>query len=162
MIKAGKYDQIAERLAGDMWVLYSFNKPEQFLPVMSQDLARLKVDKSQLRTLAMKNLRALLPAPEKRGGGGTWMLTLPKMGGNFEASLLLVDEIWDEMSKTVSGDLVAAAPARDLLFVSGSGDAAGVKKLSSLAVDAFAKVDHPVSQQVLVRREGKWRLLAGQ
>lgn len=156
MIKQGKSKQIGEQLTGDIWVLYAFNKPTLFLPVQEEDLPRLKLERAQLRLTAVRNLEALLPDIEKKGGAGTWMWILPDTGGNFEASLLLLDEPWGEFAQKLSGEVVVAVPARDLLFVTDSANEAGVKKVRALAEDAYARGDHPVSKQVLVRRGGKW------
>lgn len=156
MIKAGKYNQIGERLVGDLWTLYAFNKPTQFLPVTDADLQRLKIDRAKLRSMALANLRKQIPQVEKKGSAGSWMFILPEIGGNFEASLLLIDEMWDGKSGEVEGEFVVAVPARDLLFVTGARNQAGVQKVKALAADAFAKGDHPVSKQVLVRRKGRW------
>ncbi|WP_224245604.1 DUF1444 family protein [Hyalangium gracile] len=157
LIKAGKSKQVAYPLTADLWVLYAFNKPTQFLPVMDEDLRRLDLDRAQVRATALENLRQFIPGFERKGGKGTWMLILPNTGGNFEASLLLLDEIWDDLEKETQGEVVAAVPARDLLFVTDSQNAAGVSKVSALAADAYAKGDHPVSKQVLVRRSGEWK-----
>ncbi|PTL83385.1 DUF1444 family protein [Vitiosangium sp. GDMCC 1.1324] len=162
MIKAGKYNQIGERLAGDLWVIYAFNKPTHFMPVTDADLKRLKLERAQLRATALKNLRQQIPPVEKRGGAGTWMFILPKTGGNFEASLLLFDELWDGKSTEKEGDFVVAVPARDILLVTGSRSKAGVEKVSALAAETFAGGDHPISKQVLIRRKGKWETFQAQ
>jgi uncharacterized protein YtpQ (UPF0354 family) len=125
-------------------------------PVMESDLLRLGLEREQLRSTALKNLRQLAQGVERRVSGSTSMLILPYTGGSFEASLLLLDEIWEELEKEAQGELVAAVPTRDLLFVTDSHDKAGVSKVTAIAADAFAKGDHPVSEQVLIRRNGKW------
>ncbi|MFP2928448.1 DUF1444 family protein [Pyxidicoccus sp. 3LG] len=157
-IIAGKYNQIGERLVGDLWVLYAFNKPTLFMPVTDVDLQRLKLDKAKLRSLALGNLRKQIPPIEKKGSSGTWMFILPETGGNFEASLLLLDEVWDGKGTALDGEPMVAVPARDLLFVTGTHNEAGVQKVKDLAAHAFDKVDHPVSKKVLVRRKGKWEI----
>ncbi len=157
-IMAGAGTQVGERIAGDLWILYSFNKPTLFVPVTEDDLRRLKLDRVQLRTLALQNLRSLLPPVRRQtmGTNGTWALILPQSGGNFEASLLVDDDAWSALASEVAGELVAVAPARDLLFVTGSRNVLGLEQISATARDAFGRVDHPVSKQLLVRRRGIW------
>ena len=154
-IKSGKYSQIGEPLAGDIWVIYAFNEPEMFAPVTSMDLARLHIPRDQLESLALKNLRAAIPPVTKATKAGWTMLTLPNSGGNFEASLMLLEDIWAEEQQHVAGELVAIVPARDVLSFTSSKnpDLRGFLKKKA---GSFAQFDHHVSTRAYVRRAGKW------
>ena len=160
-IKAGKSDQVGERLAGDVWVVYAFDKPTVFAPVTDHDLDRLGVARPELRALALANMRARIPAWEGRLSDKlkVLMVRLPNGGGNFEASLLLDDNVCAELAKRLDGDMVAAVPTRDVLLLSGEKSAAGVEWIRREAARSFAAGDHPVSAQLFVRRGGGWERL---
>ena len=40
-------------------------------------------------------------------------------GGNYEATLILLPEVWESVAEMVSGQIVAAVPARDVLYFTG-------------------------------------------
>lgn len=144
---------LSEQLAGEVWVVYAYNLPEMFVPVRTEDLAKWKLSKAQLRARAVENLQRQLPPLERQGGDGRWMFVA---GGNFEASLLMVDSVWKDMAPDIQGDPVVAVPARELLFVTGSRDTKGLETIRAIATDAFSKVEYPISPRLLIRRGGTW------
>ena len=153
-------EQMTEPLAGGLRVTYAFNHPTHFEPVRPADLARLELEPKRLREVALANLRRELPPFERRGHSGMWMLVNPATGGHYEASLLLLDEVWEQLAQAVSGELVAAVPAKDLLFVSGTGEAAALTRFKEISARAFGEVDGPLSGELLVRRGGNWHVWA--
>jgi uncharacterized protein YtpQ (UPF0354 family) len=79
------------------------------------------------------------------------------MGGNFEASLILLDVLWDQaFRQMVSGDYAAAFPARDILSFCDRNSELGIEELRQLLQRADGKMDHPLSQRLYFRSEGKW------
>ena len=158
-----------EPWVADLRLVYMFNRPKLFSPVTEDDLTRLKLSHEKLLELALGNLRALLPSPQKTRilnpleGRVTepriWMVTLPGTGGYFESSLLLLDEVWAGLEKELGSGLVVAVPARDLLFVTRADNAEDVRRLRALAADLVRHADHPVSATLLARVNGGWQLL---
>ena len=67
-------------------------------------------------------------------------------GGNFEAAILLLDGLWEQLHEMASSDLILSVPARDLLFVARAGDA-------QILADMKAKVkkffDNPATEGLL-------------
>ncbi len=92
------------------------------------------LNKDSLFVLAMKNLDALLPKIEILGEKGYYMITA---GGNYETSLILLNEIWTKENMPVKGDIIIAIPTRDLLLIAGSKDAEGITKIKSVAKEAW-------------------------
>jgi uncharacterized protein YtpQ (UPF0354 family) len=60
-------------------------------------------------------------------------------GGNFEASLILLDDIWTKENMPVDGQIVIAIPTRDLLLVTGSKNIEGISKIKSMAAEAWGQ-----------------------
>jgi len=89
------------------------------------------------------------------------MLTLPGEQGFFEASLLLLDDVWDvQLAPHLKGRPVVTMPFRDLVFVTGSEDVEGLQRVRKLEADTQTQqLVHPLSRQFLVRRDGAWRVL---
>jgi uncharacterized protein YtpQ (UPF0354 family) len=148
---------IFEPLAGDLLVTYAFDLPNAFALVQPDDLRRLNISREMLRTLAVGNLAGRVtrlecrePKPHLR------MLTC---GGNFEASLLLFDQLWPQLAQQVDGELVAAVPARDVLVFTGSRSPDGLKALTECVANLHAdpNLDHGLSRRLFARKDGAWK-----
>jgi hypothetical protein len=78
------------------------------------------------------------------------------LDGNFEASLLLLDDLWDkELSKFVEGHFTAALPARDVLAFSDSASVDGIIELKKI-VARVVNGDHLLSSSLYHRDGHKW------
>jgi uncharacterized protein YtpQ (UPF0354 family) len=89
-----------------------------------------------------------------RGGvDDIWQISA---GGDYEASLLLVDPLWSTGQIKVDGDVVV--PAKDALFVTGSRNQAGLARLRAAAAD-LAKGPYALTQALLVYHGGKFVVL---
>ena len=109
------------------------------------------IAKDSLRTLAIRNLdRLLSSAIQLRGGDGLYMITA---GGNYEASILLLDYVWTKENIKVDGDFVIGIPSRDVLLVTGSNDKAGISKLKEAVKKMYTTGNYTVSED-LYRRVG--------
>jgi hypothetical protein len=64
--------------------------------------------------------------PQLKALPGAVMLVV---GGEMEASLLLVDHLWPQIEAGLAGGLIAAVPARDILLVTGSEVSGGRERL---------------------------------
>lgn len=110
-------------------------------------------DRSKLRQLALANLHRLLPKIEMReGASGIFLI---EAGGEYEASLLLADSIWSGGQIKVDGEIVAAAPAKDALLVTGSHNRAGIVRLRALAAEIAAGA-YGLTAALFVYRDGKF------
>jgi hypothetical protein len=139
----------AEHLVADLWIVYAYDRPESLSFVRAKDPGAIP----QLHQQAIRYLRQVLPPIERHGRGPCYMLTA---GGTFEASLLLLDEIWQEQEKAVEGELVAAVPARDMLIFTGSHSQTGMAALREIVQQTMEHGSYTVSSTLLVRRHGHW------
>src|ERR1041385_1750342 len=114
------------------------------------------IERGRLRALAVENLGRILPRIEVHPGEIYSMITA---GGNYEASLLLLDEIWDRRQFKVSGDIVVALPTRDVLLVTGSQNPAGIVKLREVAAQLTSQSPYHLTSDLFVRRGGGFKLL---
>ncbi len=80
------------------------------------------------------------------------------MGGNFESSCMLVDDLFDRtLVPHVANGYVAAVPARDMFAVCSRNSADGIRELRELVDRVWPGGDHLVSKKLFVRDAGKWR-----
>ena len=140
--------------ASDMVIMYAIDRPSHFEFVAMREIKARQLSVEELHELAVTNLPSRVSQVEVHDlGGGLHGLSA---GGNLEASLLLVDSLWDRLAARLPGEPLAAVPARDLLFTIGSGQPNAMELISSRARIDLAENRYAISQSVLVRRGGKW------
>jgi hypothetical protein len=80
------------------------------------------------------------------------------MGGQFEASLVLLDELWDGPLKAQAPDgAVVTIAARDICAFCDARSLAGIAELKRLAARVSQGGDHLVSDKLFIRKDGRWR-----
>jgi len=144
----------SESLNSDLVVLYVQDNKRSVRFLSKASVASLALPAAELRVRAVNNFRQRLSGIQSQQKDDVYLLQLDAF---YEASLLLVDEIWQSPALKVDGDIVVAVPARDVLMVSGT-DSANLDELRVMAADIAQRTGHVVSPQLFVRREGKWLL----
>ena len=145
-------ENVHEDLNADLVILYAEDSAKNIRYFSPEDLEKAKIEKHELRELACENLKRILPEIERHGENGLFMVTA---GGDYEASLLLFDFIWDDMKKEVRGDVVVAIPTRDLLLVTGSQDTQGIEKMKQIVQKTAAEGSYRLTTQLFVFRDGQ-------
>ena len=155
-----KVADVHEDYNGALTVFYAEDREKGISYLTADRLAKAGLAREGLRARAVQNLRALLPPIDLQGGDGVFMLTA---GGDYEASLILFDELWTgpSIAPKVKGEIVVAIPARDLLLVTGSQDRAGLEKVRALARKVLAEGSYTLTDQLFVWRGGKFVAFEG-
>jgi uncharacterized protein YtpQ (UPF0354 family) len=141
---------VAEPLNNDLVVVYAENRLGTLRILSSRDDVG---DRARLRETALANSSRMLPKIEIRPG--TDGVLLISAGGEFDASLLLADNLWASDKIKVDGDIVVAVPAKDALIATGSHNAAGVARLRA-AASKFAAGPNALTAALFVYRAGKF------
>jgi len=104
-----------------------------------------------LRRVALDNLHRLLPRLRVDGQPPAPMLFF----GGLESSVLLADEVWADLRRSVPGDLVVGVPARDVVIFTGTGSRPGLARVRR-AVDRvfFAGGRNLLSRELLIWQDG--------
>lgn len=150
------FDAVFEPYNDNLVIVYAQDTKtgiEYFLP---DDLKKAGIDKDSLRPMAIRNLIRLLPDIQIKGSKELYMVTA---GGNYEASLLLMDDLWTKKNLAVDGDFIIGVPNRDLLLVTGSKDKVGIGKLRELVHRMYTTGNYPVSDALYKRGEGGGKLV---
>ncbi|MEO7794551.1 MAG: DUF1444 family protein, partial [Thermoanaerobaculia bacterium] len=153
----GPVEYVFEEYNEQLTILYGEDRPKNIRYLTPKALADLGIERSELRSLAVTNLRRMLPEIEVNQGT---MISMITAGGTYEASLLLFDHIWKDGAMQVAGDPVVAIPARDLLLVTGTEIPGGVARLRELATRSVAVGSYHLTDELFVYREGRFTLLA--
>jgi uncharacterized protein YtpQ (UPF0354 family) len=134
--------------------MYAIDRPTHLEYVSNQLAADSGMTAEGLHLRAVENLpRRVSEIRLHDCGRGIFGLSA---GGTFEASLLLVDDIWDQLAVHFPGELLAAVPSRDLVFAIGSEWQDAHELIANEARVELADKRYAISSSVLVRRDGKW------
>lgn len=140
-------------------VSYVVDAGESYELVQYRHLAEEGIDEAALHRIGLENLAQLANDRSTRVQpyGNIFAVM---MGGDFEASLILLDALWDEhFRQFVGGDYAVAVPARDVLAFCDASSMAGLDELRHVIHRVFPAGDHLLSDRLHVRRQGTWEPL---
>ncbi|MEO0615773.1 MAG: DUF1444 family protein [Pseudomonadota bacterium] len=140
-----------EPLNRDLVVMYAFDSEASIRFASGEDIEALGIEGRELQIRALDNLLAYLPEIGREGDDSLSMIVAD---GNYEASLLLYDEIWSRDVFRVAGDIVIFVPARDVLIVTGSEDQDGLARARDLVADN--EFSYAISPHAYVRTADGW------
>jgi uncharacterized protein YtpQ (UPF0354 family) len=150
---------IAEKLVAQLNVMYAYDLPGHFEYLSEQHCQNLGLDPASLRELSVRNLTRRRTKPEiLRPSDAVNML---RLDGDLEASLLLVDHLWPQAARGITGDIVAGVPSRDVLAITGTGITGGIEALRWAVDRAWKRPTDPklvLTRSLLVRRNDSWQV----
>ncbi|MBX9899333.1 MAG: DUF1444 family protein [Burkholderiaceae bacterium] len=152
-------ENVFEEFGDELLVVYAEDTLTNIRYLTRADLKESGLTQAQLRPLAVQNLGRILPQVEIHKGALVSMITA---GGNFEANLLALPDIWKDLEQHVDGDIVVAIPARDLLLLTGSKTPGGIAKLRELAAKAYRESSYQLTDTLFVRCKGRFIKLPAQ
>jgi uncharacterized protein YtpQ (UPF0354 family) len=141
---------LTEPFSGELAIVYAEDRRQSLRYLTTRDDVG---DRAKLRNLALGNLHRMLPKIEMRQGADH--IFLIEAGGDYEASLLLADDIWSSGQIKVEGDIVVAVPGRSALFVTGSHNRSGIARLRAMAAE-LAALPYALTPALFVYRDGKF------
>jgi uncharacterized protein YtpQ (UPF0354 family) len=144
-------EHLSESFNDELIIVYAEDDPTRMRYLTADE--DIGVSRTELRALAIENLRRILPKIEMRAGDHVFLVAA---GGDYEASLLLLDDVWSGGQIKVNGDIVVAIPARDVLLVTGSRDRTGVRKVRELATKLVAEGPYGLTDPLFVYRNGRF------
>lgn len=146
-------EYVVEDLNDELVIVYAEDTPRSTRYFPLDKLNHLDIDRQELRSLAIANLRRILPEVEQQRGPLVSMLTA---GGDYVASLLLFDELWQGDALEATGEIVVAVPSRDIVLFTDSKNELGVKRLRELAERAYSENSYGVTDKLFVFRGGRF------
>ncbi|WP_035606075.1 DUF1444 family protein [Haloferula sp. BvORR071] len=125
--------------------------------LQDKDLEEIGLAREELRELAIANLKELLTDVRCQGGEGLYMMTAD---GTYESSLILFEDLWTDGRLDLRGEIVVAIPARNLLFVTGTGNTEALARLQEvLAESEQEEMPYRLTSTLFVYRGGKFEIL---
>lgn len=142
---------LADRFNNELVIVYAQDDPNRMRYLTTKE--DFGLSREELRSLAIANLKRVLPKIEM---GRVGDVALMSAGGNYEASLLLIDEIWSSGQIEVNGDIVVAIPTRDALLVTGSRSRSGLKLVRELTAKFKAQGPYELTDTLFRYRDGRF------
>jgi hypothetical protein len=150
---------------GGFAVMYAIDRGDHFVYLNRAELSQAGMTVEQLHEIGLKNLVAQTRKGDGRPGmsirqNGTFYAVL--VGGYFEASLVLVDALWNnqQVRQVTPNGCIVAMPARDLLAFCDAGSAQGIADLKAFSQRASVKADHALTPDLFLCNQGQWSKLA--
>jgi len=140
-----------------LMITYMIDEPGALVFVRERDIETGK--REALHARAIDNLRAHANDRKLRfePKGAAYVA---KLDGEHDASLLLLDELWDPPTRVadLEGDIVVAVPSRGTLLFTGSRARGGIPALRAATMQYRQRA---LSPELFVRRNGAWETYEG-
>ena len=149
---------LIDTFVGDLDIRYAFDAEAGFRYLNERDLKTLNLTRAQLLPLAMGNFRRRYPklAVERP------VAFIGKIvnAGELEPSLMLDVEFWEKEKARFGGELVAAAPSRDVLWFTGLKPSENVRNLRENTERSHKEAGvRAISRLMYVWRNRRWEVL---
>lgn len=142
-------------------VFFLIDEGRHFRYANKDDLAAANMTHQALLQAGLRNLAKRVNGAPGLSMGRNSAINALLMGGHFEASLLLLDDLWDGPLKAQApGGAVVAIPARDICAFCDAASAQGVRELRALAAGTMARGDHAITETLFIRRNRRWEVFA--
>jgi uncharacterized protein YtpQ (UPF0354 family) len=143
-------------LGNGLLVSYLVDEGDRFSYVQTRHLVAAGATENELHMVAIDNLYALTGQHLRVQPYGAVFALF--MEGHFEASVLLLDRVWEvSLTEHVGGDYLAVVPARDVLaFGDASSPTASAELRAIIDRVMTSEVDHPLSSSLFRRKGGTW------
>ena len=152
---------LIDTFVGDLDIRYAFDTASGFRYLNARDLKTLNLSRDQLLRLAVGNFRRRYPKVTiERPAAFVGMLA---NGGELEPSMMLEPDFWEKEKANplyAGGDLVAAVPARDVLWFTNLKSLDNVRNLQVNTERSHKEAgERGVSKLMYVWRNKRWELL---
>lgn len=148
---------VAEHFAADIWILYGL-KFDDWISFLTEDELRiLQLQVSELRPIAVGNLKRMIPELKIYGKGPIRVI---EADGDLEAGLLLVDKLWEDLEGEVNANIVAAIPCKGYLLFTGSESPEEIEKTRNFVNETYEEA-YGISKTLLIRIDRKWKPFDG-
>ena len=156
VVLGGEDEPVLLPLGNGMLVAYLVDEGDRYMWVQQRHLAAEGVTPTALHEQGVLNLARRANDRLRVMHQGEFFVCL--LGGDFEASLLLLDDLWDEhLAELVPNGFVAGVPARDVLMFCDVQSESGIKEISERIERVWATGDHLLRRELYVRGNRTWR-----
>lgn len=147
---------------GTFGVAYLVDLGDHYTWVTVGHLVEAKLTLDDLHRIGLENLQRKTDRLMVMEGDEAQMLA---MGGDFEASVLLLDAPWEKggvLAGYAPNGVIATIPARDVCAFCDARSAKGLEGLRKVATNPLAEPKYALSPKLFARVDGRWRELGAE
>ncbi len=146
---------VIDLLDNGLMVVYLVDEGDRLVYVQHRHVNQIGANPRGLMDFGLVNLERLASSGLKLIQHGA--IHGFQLDGQFEASLILLDKLWDQaLSHLTPHGAVVAIPARDVLAFCDAASASGIAELQALAERVTESCDHLLTPQLFRRVDGEW------
>ncbi len=145
-----------ESLNNGLNLLYVYDTPTNMQFLSNDDVNDLNLLPEALKERALQNL--MTQVPEVGISGDANFISYLVADENYEASFLLVNQLWTKDNFPVKGEIVVFAFTRSIVFVTGSEQKDALSRIISIVNDPETPAAHGLATNFLIRNETGWEV----
>lgn len=147
---------VYESLNSELFIVYAIDDGSTLRYLLMSDMEKVGLQRNELRALSIKNLMSQVEVLVEDEASHYRIVS----DGNFDASFLLVSEVWTkENFPNINGNIWVAVPSRDMLLVADSSNPFGVTFLKQKIQEVINRSEHPISDKIFEFRNGLFMIL---
>lgn len=153
MTLSGDDSPVETPFVGDLVILYGRDTGPIYEIIAQRKLREWQISREELHEIAVENLSGTEKEIRMHKGDNFYFVTCD---GDLEASLILHNGIWDNIAEQVGGDVVASAPARNTLLLSGT-KKIEISSLKKKTCECLENAHRPLSLKLFLRMGNSWK-----
>ena len=154
-VLGGEDEPILRPLGNGMLVAYLVDEGDHYVWVQQKHLTAEGVTPIALHQQGVLNLARKASDMLRVTDQGKFFACF--LDGDFEASLLLLDDLWDEhLSELVPNGFIAGVPARDILMFCDVQSESGMKEIGERIERVWPNGNHLLRRELYVRGNRTW------
>jgi uncharacterized protein YtpQ (UPF0354 family) len=146
-----EFDCPSRPLVADLMVLFAIDCGD-YLEILQREQVPADMSDDELYLLALNNLNNNIEFKFLPTNYGAYGIIA---GGNFEASSLCLEHIWEYCAEKIGENLIVAVPNRDVVIMVGESQVEELAKMKARTAGTFREGDHPLTEQLLFYDRGE-------
>jgi uncharacterized protein YtpQ (UPF0354 family) len=136
---------IRYKLCGELELAFVIDSKNSFTYITDSMIIKNHISSDSILPIALKNLSTKTDSLYIYNlGDSIYFLTI---GGDYDLSLALLDNLWTKDNIPVNGDFIVAMPNRDLLLVTGSKNSK-MNRFKEIIKKSYTDGDYPVTMDI--------------
>ena len=150
---------VYENFAKGIAIFYGIDTGYSYELVQNGHLSET-ITLEKLRAAALANMARDVSDKTQIDGDPANIMMLTN-GGNFEATMILMEGVWENLEPVFNDQICIAIPARDLLFIAGRNNPVGMESLRAIIRKFFDERETQglIVRHIYARENNQWILL---
>lgn len=157
-VNLSRKDQpVVRSFLDNLHICYLVDKGQSYEYIQNFHLEEAEISANELHQIGLRNLERLVAQRTSRVQpyGNVYAF---QMGGDFEASVMLLDEFWDKRFREfVVGQYAAVVPTRDILAFCDAHSDTAIEELKLVVSRVWPSGDHLISDKIYIRQNNTWQ-----